>query len=76
MSGRLRRKLSEPAAGSWKGEESMTIQNLPEAKRAWVLAQVIEEFNELLWEHYGEDFITFLLEEDPPYYQSILSDLK
>jgi len=54
----------------------MTIQNLPEAKRAWVLAQVIEEFNELLWEHYGEDFITFLLEEDPPYYQSILSDPK
>jgi hypothetical protein len=37
---------------------------------------MIEEFNELLWEHYGEDFITFLLEEDPPYYQAILSDRK
>jgi hypothetical protein len=76
MSAPLRRKLSEPTSGSWKGEELMTNQNLPEAKRAWLIAEMIEELNELLWNHYEEEFITFLLEEDPPYYQSILSDPK
>ena len=54
----------------------MSTQNLPEAKRAWLIAQMIEELNQLLWNHYEEDFITFLLEEDNPYYQSILSNLK
>jgi hypothetical protein len=54
----------------------MATQNLPEAKQAWLIAQMIEQFNELLWEHYGEDFITFLLEEEPLYYQSLLSDRK
>jgi DNA polymerase IIIc chi subunit len=54
----------------------MTTQNLPEAKRAWLIAEMIEELNELLWNHYQEDFITFLLEEEPPYYQSLLSGPK
>jgi hypothetical protein len=54
----------------------MTTQNLPEAKRAWLIAQMIEELNELLWDHYDDEFITFLLEEDNPYYQSILSHPK
>jgi hypothetical protein len=76
MSGLLRQKLFEPASGSWKGEGSMTTLNLPEAKRAWLIAQMIEELNELLWRRYEDEFITYLMEEDNPYYQSILSDLK
>jgi hypothetical protein len=59
-----------------EGEASMTNQNLPEAKQAWLLAQMIEEFNELLWKYYGDEFISFLLEEDYPYYQSILLNPK
>jgi len=54
----------------------MTTQNLPEAKRAWLIAQMIEELNELLWIRYEDEFITFLMEEDNSYYQSILSELK
>ena len=54
----------------------MTTPNLPEAKRAWLIAEMIEELNELLWNHYEEEFITFLLEEEPSYYQSLLSDPK
>jgi len=54
----------------------MTTQNLPEAKRAWLIAQMIEELNELLWIRYEDEFITFLMQEDNSYYQSILSELK
>ncbi len=53
----------------------MTTQNLPEAKRAWLIWQLINELNELLWNHYDNDFSSFLLEEENPDYQSILSDL-
>jgi len=54
----------------------MTTQNLPEAKQAWLITQMIEELNELLWNCYGDEFINFLLEEDSPYYQSLLSNPK
>ncbi len=30
----------------------MTTQTLPEAKRAWLISQMIDELNELLWNHY------------------------
>lgn len=76
MSGQPQQKLFEPALGSWKGEGSMTTQNLPEAKQAWLITQMIEELNELLWNCYGDEFINFLLEEDSPYYQSLLSNPK
>jgi len=42
----------------------MTIQTLPEAKRAWLISQMIEELNELLWKRYEDEFITFVLQED------------
>lgn len=51
----------------------MTTPNLPEAKRAWLIAEMIEELNQLLWNHYEEEFIAFLLEEEPSYYQSIIT---
>ena len=54
----------------------MTNQNLPEAKRAWLIAEMIEELNELLWKRYEDEFVSFVLEEEDPDYQSILSDLK
>jgi DNA polymerase IIIc chi subunit len=54
----------------------MTTQTLPEAKRAWLISQMIDELNELLWNHYEDEFISFILEEKDPDYQSILSDLK
>lgn len=54
----------------------MTTATLPEAKRAWLISQVIEELNELLWKHYEDEFVSFVLEEEDPEYQSILSDLK
>ncbi len=54
----------------------MTTHNLPEAKRAWLITQMIEELSELLWKRYEDEFITFLMEEDNTYYQSILSHLK
>jgi hypothetical protein len=76
MSELLQRKLFDPAARSWKGERPMSTQNLPEAKGAWLIAQMIEEFNDLLWNCYGDEFINFLLEEDRPYYQSLLSNPK
>ena len=44
----------------------MTTPHLPEAKRAWLIVEMIEALNELLWKHYEEEFNTFLLEEDPP----------
>ncbi len=53
----------------------MTTQRLPEAKRAWLISQLINELNDLLWKHYEDDFSSFLLEEEDPDYQSILSDL-
>ena len=54
----------------------MTTETLPEAKRAWLISQLIEELNNLLWKPYEDEFITFVLEEEDPDYQSILSDLK
>ena len=54
----------------------MTTATLPEAKRAWLISQLIEELNELLWKRYEDEFVSFVLEEEDPQYQSILSDLK
>ena len=54
----------------------MTTETLPEAKRAWLISQLIEELNNLLWKRYEDEFISFVLEEEDPDYQSILADLK
>jgi len=54
----------------------MTTETLPEAKRAWLISQLIEELNNLLWKRYEDEFISFVLEEKDPDYQSILADLK
>jgi len=53
----------------------MTTQTLPEAQQAWLISQMIEEFNDLLWKRYGDEFVTFVLEEDPDY-ESVLSHIK
>jgi hypothetical protein len=76
MSGLPQQKLSNPGGISEKGEGSMTTETLPEAKRAWLISQLIEELNNLLWKRYEDEFVSFVLEEEDPDYQSILSDLK
>ncbi len=54
----------------------MTTATLPEAKRAWLISQLIEELNELLWKRYEDEFVSLVLEEEDPDDQSMLSDLK
>jgi len=54
----------------------MTTKILPEAKRAWLISQLIEELNNLLWKRYEDEFVSFVLEEENPDDPSILSDLK
>lgn len=54
----------------------MTTETLPEAKQAWLISQLMEELNNLLWKRYEDEFVSFVLEEEDPDCQSILSDLK
>jgi hypothetical protein len=76
MSGLPQQKLSNPGGIFGKEGGSMTTETLPEAKRAWLISQLIEELNNLLWKRYEDEFISFVLEEKDPDYQSILADLK
>jgi len=54
----------------------MKPQDVSEAKRAWLISQLIEELNNPLWKRYEDEFVSFVLEEEDPDYPSILSDLK
>jgi hypothetical protein len=42
----------------------MERQNCSEAKRAWVLWQLLQELNALLWDRYEKNFLEILIEED------------
>jgi len=44
----------------------MERKNLSEAERAWILWQLLQELNDLLWDRYEKDFLDFLIEEDLP----------
>ena len=43
-------------------------ENLSEAKQAWLLWQLLQELSDLLWNHYEEEFLDFVLEEDMDLY--------
>jgi hypothetical protein len=49
----------------------MERQNLLEAKQAFLIYQLLEEFNQLLWDHYEKEFLQFLMEEEPPSNESL-----
>jgi len=51
----------------------MTTETLPEAKRAWLISQLIEELNNLLWKRYEDEFITFIMEENDQEWLSTFS---
>ncbi len=42
----------------------MVRENCSEAKRAWILWQLLQELNDLLWDRYEKEFLDFLIEED------------
>ncbi len=42
----------------------MPSQTLPEAKLAWVIWQALEKLNDLLWDRYEKDFLSFATEEE------------
>jgi len=44
----------------------MPQENRTEAKLAWSLWQLLQNLNDLLWQHYEEDFINFAMEEEDP----------
>jgi hypothetical protein len=46
----------------------MERENLSEAKRAWLLWQLLQQLSDLLWDHYEEKFLDFVLEEDMDLY--------
>lgn len=46
----------------------MERENLSEAKLAWLLWQLLQELSDLLWDHYEEEFLDFVLEEDMALY--------
>lgn len=46
----------------------MERENLSEAKRTWLLWQLLQELSDLLWDHYEEEFLDFVLEEDMALY--------
>ena len=42
----------------------MSSEDQAEARLAWSLSQMFEELNSLLWNRYGDEFVTFAMEED------------
>ncbi len=54
----------------------MTTKTLPEAKRAWLISQLIEELNNLLWKRYEDEFVSFVLEKEDPDEESTTSDME
>ena len=42
----------------------MSSEELAEARVAWSISQMLEELNSLLWDHYEDEFLAFVMEED------------
>ena len=52
----------------------MNPQNLPEAKLAWIIWNVIQQLSDRLWDRYDQDFVSFTMEENHQDWLSTLFD--
>ena len=52
----------------------MNPQNPYEPKLAWAIWQAVEKLNDLLWDRYENDFLSFTMEENDQEWLSTLSD--
>jgi len=42
----------------------MKLNDIPEARLAWILWNLHERLNDLLWERYEREFLDFILQEE------------
>ena len=42
----------------------MKLNDIPEARLAWILWSLHERLNDLLWERYEREFLDFILQEE------------
>jgi hypothetical protein len=42
----------------------MKLKDIPEAQLAWILWNLHESLNDLLWERYETEFLDFILQEE------------
>jgi hypothetical protein len=42
----------------------MKLKDIPEAQLAWILWDLHERLNDLLWERYEREFLDFILQEE------------
>jgi hypothetical protein len=54
----------------------MKPQDVSEAKLAWMIWHALEKLNDLLWDHYEKDFLSFALEEEDQDKESITFDIE
>jgi len=52
----------------------MKLQDVSEAKLAWMIWQALEKLNGLLWDQYEKDFLSFALQEEDQDPKSTISD--
>jgi hypothetical protein len=53
---------NQPANGRKEGK--MKLNDIPQARLAWILWNLHERLNALLWERYEREFLDFILQEE------------
>ncbi len=52
----------------------MNLQNLPEAKLAWIIWNALQLLGDRLWDRYDQDFVSFTMDENDEKWLSTPSD--
>ena len=42
----------------------MKLENIPEARMAWILCNLHERFTQLLWDRYEKEFLNWAMDEN------------